>query len=473
MRASRAALNDLGLGNGSILLVVPRAPRGSGDPSRLFASTARSDYVSEDLYARTHLEELIGDSVPIDPLTRDLELNLDSAELGVSLSLAARLGSPIPILARITHLTDEEPPRLALEPLGQGLPISSQRELIFGCASHVSQLGPHNLTAVPALGIRMISPADLSHPSILAAFTDIHATLERMVLAAAAGTWAPLDGREAPHPAPATLERCLKVPDLIDQNLNRLTPFGHAVSVLSLGLVQYAPHAWDSINVSDSFIKALGWGRSQSPADRAGFAALESLDQRSYRHVLAALETLGPWLAWVLCPTFQHKGPRDLVRDIIARSLYFHRGAPPVGYTVADPRQNGDERLCLGYERDSLWTINLDFLDDMWLYSSSPISSHRYSRGRYARAPPRRSTTSSVTLTPRGASSQVALTNSPQSSSTPQLDRTWHAGAFARLVPDARSFSSDISALQAELQHEDALESVAAHLNHLGLRQSR
>ena len=329
----------------------------------------------------------------------------------------------------------------------------------------------------------------MMHPNVFAALTDIAQTLGRMTHALAAGTWAPFLDREWPRPVPQNNAALLNVPPLLDTERCILSEFGLALSVLAVGFVRLPDLSWDSVGVSDAFIQALGWGRSQSPADRAGFNALDPFDQRSYRAVLDALETLGPWISFATCPSFQHKGPRDLVRDIVARSIYLHRGAPPPGYTVSDPRGTSDATLCLGHERDSSWTNALNLLDDMWFYSSTAVSAHAYSRGRHARpqaaaaAPAARLAPGApLAQSPRGGlrGAPQALANSPHTHrldgpppQVPIADRFWYSGALARLVPDPRTLTDQLLALAIDTQDLQTLEDVVSQLNRLGIHQSR
>ena len=73
---------------------------------------------------------------------------------------------------------------------------------------------------------------------------------------------------------------------------------------------------------------------------------------------------------------------------------------------------------------------------------------------------------------------QAALANSPHTHrldapQPPPVDRFWHSGAFARLVPEPRTLTDNLLSLAIDTQDAQNLEDVVEQLNRLGIHQAR
>ena len=223
-------LNGSGLGSGSLLLVIPRGPRGAGRPSEIFCSSLRSIPPSPDIAARTGFGLCAAHGIrPLEPVLQDFTLFTGDDALGLSLILGARLGSHIAVLAEISTVRDDGRLDLRLLNYSRGSAI----EGTFGSEGYQEILGTPNLGGISSLCLGALAPCRLGSPAVLAMLHDVRCLLGRALCALTSGVWHPFENHLSRQLLGGRCDQHLGVGPLIIDGAP--TPLFASLSVLLCG----------------------------------------------------------------------------------------------------------------------------------------------------------------------------------------------------------------------------------------------
>ena len=371
-------LNGSGIGKGSVLLVVPRGPRGGGPPSDVFCSSFRFMSPVPDLTARTGFGLCARHGLRnLEPVTRDFTLFTGDDLLGLTFVLGARLGSYISVLAEIYSVKEDG--RIDLRLLNY--PRGSAIEGTFGTEGYQEILGTTNLGGVPALCLAALAPSSLESPAVSSLLFDMRCLLGQALCALTSGVWHPFENHTPRRLTSGRCDQHLGAGPLVLEGAPSL--FFAALTALLCG------YYWNGSAFTRFTVSSDAWAASyQNAASPWCIVPLDQnsleTDSRALAVLVRALDVLGPYMTLVLSSAILHVPIRDLLRETLARFLRSKNLAHP-GYSLsANLRDAPQDHI----PSAGLWSDDAlePVFGDLWTYVSTDIQAHRYNLVRSARS---------------------------------------------------------------------------------------